>query len=243
MDASHAAEFVHYVRTRSLMAAWATTDSVDADGVWIEFDLGGSYNINRFLIADHNLKSFSIEQYDFNSGTWAEIFSIDDETKDTTEVVLDDFYGRKFRLTVFGTQTPDVDKKINRIVVTKKLGQFSFWPKIESPILDRGKNIRTALSGKKSILRTVGAFQCKLSIENWKNSSDLELIERLYRQTQGFQVWLNGGDEEQFYYAAESYRSRDIYLMSFANDFRPTTRNGIYTNGLDISLDLVEVVR
>lgn len=243
VSSSHANEFIGYVRTRSLLGAWLTTNSVDADEVSIEMDLAGSYNIDRVIIADHNLKSFTLEQYDFDTGIWSELFSATDETRDTTEIALDEFYGRRFKLTIYGTQVPNSDKRINRILITKKIGQFSYWPKIESPTIDRGKNIRTTLSGKKAVLRTVGAFQCRLSIENWRNAEDLELIERLYRQVQGFQVWLSGGDETQFFYAAESYRAKDIYLMGFSNDFKPTIKDGIYPNGMNIALDLVEVVR
>lgn len=236
-------EFAKFIRTRTLKNAWLTTDSVDADEPYLDIDLGAPYQIDTFIFVDFNFKSYKIELYDSETGIWTEIYSKADETKETVELTFAEFYGQRFKITVLGTQTPDSDKQLNRLLITKKLGSFSYWPRIDSPVIDKGKSARTALSGKRSVLQTVGAFACKLTLENWRNSADLALIESLYNQVQGFQVWLGSGDQDQFFYAAESYRNKDIYLMSFANSFAPKLKDGLYVNGYDLTLDLVESVR
>ncbi len=244
ITASNTNDFAGYMRTRSLRNAWISNDSQDDDDeIQIDMDLADTFLIDRIMIADHNLKSYVIELYDFDSGIWTEIYSITDDAKSTSEISFEEFYGRRIRITILGTQVADSEKQINRILITRKIGQFEYWPKIENPIIDQGKVTRKVLSGKNAILRTVGAFQCRLAIEHWRNAADLALVEALYRQVQGFQVWLSGGDESKFYYAAEGYREKDIYLMGIANDWRPLLKNGIYINGMDVALDLIEVVR
>lgn len=242
ITATEGDEFAKFIRSRSLRNAWMTTGSEDEDETTVEFDLGSIFNIDTFIIVDHNLKSYKIEQFATDTGIWQEIYSTENDTKDTSEISLDEFFGQRFRIVILGTQVPDSDKRINRIIITKKLGQFSHWPKIESPVIDQGKVLRKTLSGKNAILRTVGAFRCSLTIGHWRKSEDLELIERLYRQVQGFEVWISAGNEDQFFYAAEGYRNRDIYLMGFSNDWSPRLKDGIYVNGFDLRLDLVEVV-
>lgn len=240
---SQANDFSGYMRTRSLRNAWLTTDSVDADDTEIDIDLADVFLIDRLLLIDHNFKSYKVEVYNFDTGIWTELHSTTNDLKETTEIVFLEFYGRRIRITVRGTKVADEDKRCNRIIVTRKLGQFNYWPHIENPTIDQGKITRKVLSGKNAILRTVGAYQCRLKIENWRNAEDLALVELLYAQVQGFQVWLSGGDQSQFYYAAEGYRDKDVYLMGIANDWRPLFKGGPYINGMDVALDLIEVVR
>lgn len=242
VSATQGNDFAKYVRSRSLRSAWLTTGSVDADNTEFEIDLANSFNIDRMILVDHNFKSYKIEQYDFDSGLWTSIFDTTNDVNTTSEIVLSEFYGQRFKITIRGTKVADSDKRLNRVLITKKLGQFRYWPKIDNPVVDQGRSVRKTLSGKSSVLRTVGAFRCSLKISNWKNADDLALIEALYRQVQGFEVWFSAGDETQFYYTAEGYRSRDIYLMGFSNDWSPSFKNGIYSAGMEVDLNLIEVV-
>lgn len=242
ITATDANDFAGYMRSRSLRFAWMTTSSVDADNTVIEIDLANTYLIDRIFLLDHNLKSFKVELYDFDAGTWSEKYSISDEEKSTTQIELEEFYGRRFRVTIYGTQVPDSDKRINRIVITKMIGRFKYWPLIESVMVDQAKVSRKTLSNRTSINRNTGVFACKLKIEHWRQEEDIVLIERLYRQVEGFQVWLSGGDESQFFYPTEGYREKDLYLMGITNEWQPNLKNGIYPNGFKVQIDLVEVV-
>jgi len=235
-------EFAAFMRNRSLRSAWMTTDSVDADSTVIDFDLSNVYSIDRIILVDHNLKSYTFHLYDPDTALWTLIHTASNDLLETTEIPFTEFFGQRLKITITATKVANSDKRIARIVVTKKLGQFSYWPKISSTVIDQGKSLRKTLSGKAALLRTVGAFRCKISLEHWRNTDDLELIEALYRQVVGFEMWLGGGDETQFFYAAEGYRSKDLYLVGLVNDWSPNLKNGIYLNGIPVELELAEVV-
>lgn len=242
ITASQADVMAAYARNRSLRYAWMTTDSVDADNTTLEFDLGAPYLIDTILLVDHNLKSYKLELYDSGTGLWTQFYITTCDDQETSEIDLVEFYGQRIRITIYGTQMADSDKRVGRLIVTKQIGQFKFWPKISKPIHDEGRSARKTLSGKVAMLKTVGAFSFTLQMASWNSPADIALIEILYAQLQGIEVWICGGNEEQFSYAAEGYRRKDIYLMGLASDWSPEFPDAIYCNGLKIDLSFVEVV-
>ena len=230
-----------YCRNRSLQSAYLTNGSVDSDNTEIEFDLVDPYSINYFILIGHNFASYKIEYY--NGSTWVSVVDVTSNSNTSTSHEISTIStATQWKLTIRGTIVSDSDKILQRFVITEKIGQFSWWPMIKNPRHDVGKIVRKALSGKKSVSRQVGYFKCSLQIKNWNNTADLTLIETLFNEFEGFEVWLGGGDESQFSFAAEGYRKSDLYLMQCVNSYEPEFIKGIYRNGLDLKMDLEEVV-
>jgi hypothetical protein len=229
-----------YCRNRSLQSAYVTNGSVDSDNTEINIDLADPYTIDYLLLLGHNFASYKLEYY--NGSSWV---SVVDQTSNanasTSHELSSPISASLWKLTIRGTIVSDSDKLLQRLVLTEKLGQFSYWPKIKKPMHDAGKIVRKALSGKKAVARQVGFFKFSLEVSNWKGS-DLTLVETLYNQFEGFEVWLGAGDEAQFSFAAEGYRKKDLYLMQCVNDYSPEFLKGIYVNGLDLDIALEEVV-
>lgn len=230
-----------YLRNRTLNSAYVTNGSVDSDNTEIEFDIADPFSINYFILIGHNFASYKIEYW--NGSSWTSVVDITGNSTETTSHEISTIStANLWKLTIRGTIVADSDKLLQRFVMSEKLGQFTYWPEIKNPTHEAGKIVRQALSGKKSIARQVGFFKCSLQIKGWNNSNDLTLIETLYNEFEGFEVWLGGGNETQFSFAAQGYRLEDLYLMQAVNDYEPEYLKGIYRNGLDIKIDLEEVV-
>ncbi len=232
---------VDFMRNRSLDSAWITTDSTDAAGTQIDVSLGDARDISDILILGHNLKSFTLST--FNGVTYDQQFTTTTETEDVTYIQFTEVSTTAIRIVVNGTQTADDDKFIKRLIVTKLFGQFNGFPKIQSPTNSTNKKTTKMLSGKISLTEGVGSFQCKLNVENFFDTADLQLIENVFLARNGVEVWLSGGDEDQFTLALKGYRRLDVYRMRPKNEYKPEWAKGIYVLGTKQTLDLVEVVR
>lgn len=230
-----------FCRNRSLLSAFVTNGSVDSDNTEIEINLQDPYSLNRLCLFGHNLASYKLEYW--NGSSWTSVVDVTSNSETSTTHSFSTIQtASRWKLTIRGTIVADSDKLLQRLVLTEDLGQFSYWPMIKNPRHEAGKIVRRALSGKKSVSRQVGYFKCSLQIKNWNNSADLALVETLFNEFEGFEVYLSGGNENQFSFAAEGYRKSDLYLMQTVNDYEPEFYKGLYKAGLDISIDLEEVV-
>jgi len=234
-------DIVDFMRNRDLNSAWATTDSTDAAGTQIDISLGDGQTVSEVLLLGHNLKSFTVST--FNGATYDVQYTTTTETEDVTEITFAEVETTAVRIIVNGTQVADDDKFVRRILVTKLFGQFNGFPKIQSPTNSTNKKQTKMLSGKISLTEGVGSFQCKLSIDNFYDVADLELVQNIYLNRNGVEVWLCGGDEDQFTFAAKGYRRLDIFRMRPVDEYKPEWQKGIYVLGTKQTLDLVEVVR
>ena len=242
ISATQGDEFISQVRSRSLSNGWGSTDSVDADLTTIEVDLADQRLSDHIMLLDHNFKDIEIERFDDLTSTWEPWIELNGIDQDTTFIPFPERLVRQFRIIILGTQEPDQPKRLSRLVCTKELGQFEHFPKIENVEHNRLVNVREVISGKGSVIRQAGRFQFSLTIPVWKQLKDFELIERLFRQVEGFEVSISSGDGSQFRFGAKGYRPKDLYLMTLVNNYSPEFLEGIYVNGLDLDLNFLEVV-
>jgi len=238
---STGSDIVDYMRNRDLNSAWITTDSTDAAGTQIDISIGDSQPVSSILLVGHNLKSFTVAT--FNGSTYDTKHTETAEDEDVTEITFTEVDTTAIRIVISGTQTANDDKFIKRILITKLFGQFSGFPVIKSPTNSTNKKKTKMLSGKISLTEGVGSFQCKLSIDNFNDATDLELVQNIYLNRNGVEVWLCGGDEDQFTFAAKGYRRKDIFRMRPTDEYKPEWQKGIYSLGTKQTLNLVEVVR
>lgn len=242
LTASQAQAYADSVRNRSNANAWITTDSVDADNTTFEADFGEQRTLTDLILIRHNFKAFTIEYW--NSG-WVAFATPIVETVNSSDVSHYNFpeiTTERIRITITGTMVANSDKFLYQLIATTRIGQFKNWPVISGVELDRNRVKTQALSGKYSIIENVGGFQCTFRVNFWRTQSDLDIVETLFDATEGFLIWLCGGDQAQFFAARKGYRLEDIFLMKCENEYSPNYVKGVYTNGLDLSLKLVEVV-
>lgn len=241
--ASQGAAYATYALNRSNLSAWITTGSVDADNTTWTLDMTDEKRISEILLIKHNFKSFTVKYW--NGSAYQDFSPAINETTNTKAVnryTVTPQSTSKIQITITGTLTPNSDKYLYQFLATEKLGQFNGWPQIKKPVHSRNRKKNGMLSGRSNIAENVGAFSCELSVKEWKDSTDLTLVERLYNMSEGFLIWPSGGDESQFSSARQGYRLEDIYLVKCADEYEPSFVSGQYQRGLDISISLTEVV-
>jgi hypothetical protein len=239
---SNGQDIVDFMRNRNNSSAWMTTDSTDAANTQLDFDLADSETFSKIIIIGHNLKSFTIQYW---SGGWTDFSTAINETTNsdsTTEFTFDSVTSNQIRVIITGAQSVDADKYIKQFIITNEVRQFDAYPVIKSPVHERNRKISKMLSGKRNFVSQVGGFSVKLQLEYWKNDLDMIAVEKMYTSRLPYLIWLCGGNETQFANKRIGYKLEDIYLMRPSNDYVPAWFSGIYTTGIDIEIELVEVV-
>ena len=242
--ASQGSAYAINALNRSNSSAWVTTGSVDADNTTFTVDFGDAKFITDILLVKHNFKAFTV-QYSTDNVSFSAFSAAISESNCTAETSHYEFTqveARYVKITITGTQTANEDKELYQFIATRQLGQLAGWPQIRSPKHDTNKKKAQMLSGKLNVTRNVGGFFCELSVKEWRSDADMTIVETLYNSTEGFLVWLCGGSESQFSSSRIGYRLEDIYLMKCANDYEPEFVDGGYYRGLDIKIQLAEVV-
>lgn len=240
--------FTDLMRNRDNNSGWATTGSNDAANTTLGLTFNGVFEIDTIIIAAHNLKSFTLQYRDLDSGNFVDFSTPINETVNTKDT---NFFGFNtvnttgLQLVISGTQVADSDKFIAQFIVTRKIkaGQLEGWPILKAPTVDLLKKPITTISGKSKIIQRVGAYSVSMDFNVWPSDSDLELLENLhFFHPKGFLFWPAAGDEEQFRYKRIGFRNRDIYLCGVASEWKPEWERGIYVNGMNMRVNLVEVI-
>jgi hypothetical protein len=245
VTASEGQDLATNILNRSNRSAWATVDSTDASGTTLEINLGDVRRVTDLLLLKHNFKSFHIEYYDDDSSVWSDFatpINPTDNAEASNHWNVSEVQTSKIRITINGTQTPDSDKYLYQFIVTERIGKLEGWPIIKDPTLSRDIKKTKMLSGKMHVVESVGFYSATLSVSNWKNASDLEIIEELYNSSEGFLFWPCGGDTSQFFSVRQGYRMEDIFLVRCMNEYQPEFAKGFYQSGIKIDVQLAEVI-
>ena len=238
---------IDFVRNRNNASAWLTTGSTDAANTTLLCEFGVGRDITDIILVKHNWKSYTIKYWDALALDWADFSTPIAPTNDqetTTQHQFDRVETDKIQIIITGTRVADDDKELYQLIVSEKIenGFLEGWPVIRNPIHDKKKKVTDMLSGKISLLENVGAFQADLEVAQWKSANDIALVENIYFRREGVLMWLCGGDEDQFHYAAMGYRKEDIYFVRPINNFEPEMVKGIYTAGFKIQMKFKESI-
>jgi len=236
--------FVDYVRNRNNWSAWATTGSTDAANTQLDIYFGDSREISSIILILHNFKNYTIQYWNgISFQNFSTSISITNNTLETTSHEFTQVTTNQIRLIVTATMIANDDKFLRQLICIDKIGtgQLEAWPNIKNPTASLNKQSSKMISGKSNIIETSGYFQASLNLSYWKSANDLDMLERIFFRREGVLVWLCGGDETQFSSKRIGYRLQDIYLVRPTNEYEPEWNTSVYTNGLNIRMDLVEV--
>lgn len=248
---STGSDYVDYLRNRSNDSGWATTDSTDAALTQLDILFGESRDIDTLFALRQNFKAYTC-QYALAAGALTD-FSIPVNVAGNAEP---DKYHRfdlvsadRLRLIVAGTFVADDDKFCAQLIATKCIGQLAtIQPRITKLEVSRNRRRVRVLSGKSRVQRNIGSVGFTIKKPNVTSGADLTLLENLHEYYDGFLVWPNAdADNSLPVYAPKLnartfWRRRDIYLMNVASELSPEWNDGRYANGMDVDVDLVEVV-
>lgn len=241
--ASQSSDLASYATIRGFFAGWVTTGSVDADNTTFEIDWVDERTVDSIFLLKHNFKAFTVQYW--NGATYQ---NFSPAISETTNTEMDSFYSvtgvdtSKIKITITGTMVADADKYLYYAAACESLGQLEGWPLIKNPKVSKATKVTRMLSGKADVAQNVGGFSCELKVKHWRIVADLEIIENLYSRYESFLVWLCGGDATQFFFGPLGYTRRDLVLMRTVNEYEPEYVEGVYVNGLDLTIKLEEVV-
>lgn len=238
--------FLSQLRDRKNNTGWATTGSDDSAGTVLDIDWADAFEASSIILVQHNFKSYTIERWNGSSfEDFATPIAPTSSTDTTTEHEIPTQNLSRIRITINETQETDDDKFLAQLIVTNKVesGQFQGWPIIDGFERSLQRNAKKSLSGKYFIREQVGSFEYDLRFLNWPYDNDLKIAEAVFfSYPQGVLFWPCGGDENQFKYKRIGYRLQDIFLVQPRNEWGPTYTQGIYKNGVNFRLRLVEVI-
>lgn len=240
------ADFLSQLRNRNNITGWSTTGSSDSATCYLDIDWIDSKEVESIILVGHNLKNYNIQRW--NGVSFEDFDTAINPTASTDFVTEHEVPSQnisRIRINIFGTQVPDQDKKIRQIIVTRKVGsgQFQGSPIIQKFVRNQNRRGVRTLSGKQHVRANIGGSEYRLNFKVWPYDNDFLMIEEMYFQNfSGVLFWPSGGNENQFRYSRVGYRNEDIILVKPVGEFDPVFEKGIYKNGMNFSLDLVEVI-
>jgi len=234
---------VNYIRNRNNNSAWLTTGSTDAANTSIEMDMADSESIDHIILISHNFKNYTIQKW---NGSAYEDFSpaiaVTNGTATNTQHTFTEVATSKIKIVITACQVTDDDKVLKQMIVSKLKRQFTAFPEVSDMKHDSNRTVSKMLSGKNNFIAQVGSTSVTLSLDYWSNDSDLIALEQIFLDRLPVLVWVCGGDETQFKFRRVGYRMEDIYLMRPSNDYSPQWFKSVYTTGIKLKVNFVEVV-
>lgn len=236
-------DIIDFVRNRNNVSAWVTTDSTDAANTQLDVEFGVGRDLSDIILVKHNWKAFTIKYWDGSAyQDFSTAIAQTNNTDETTHFHFTAVETTRIRIIITAAQTLNADKELYQLICSEQIGLLNGWPIIKNPSHDRNKKISKMLSGKINMIESTGSFACDLEVTNWKDQSDLSVVENIYFRREGVLLWLCGGDEDQFAMELSGYRLEDIFLVRPTNSYEPEWAKGIYTSGVKIKIALQEAI-
>lgn len=241
--ASEGAGYEDLARNRSNDTAWWTSGSTDASNTTYTMDMVDMFSVDSILLINHNFKSYTLKYWD--GAAYQDFSTVISPTTNAATSTYHTFTAvdtTKIQLTILGTVAANADKYLSQFIITKKVAQLNGWPQIKAPTHDKNITTNRLVSGKSNVTQNLIGFNVDLEVVTLSDSADLAAIDQLYFSGNSFLVWLCGGSETQFKYAARGMRLQDIYLMQCINKWTPEPYHGLYGIGYKTQIKLSEVI-
>ena len=201
---------------------------------------------NRIILLDHNLSSFAV------SGTFNNLTNIANapmgaidlvqNTRQTSYFAFDQINVTSITLTLRDTISPGEFKRIGRFILCQEFGTFEGWPVISPSFNDNARRFKSK-AGEILISKQRRTLdKISLIFKNYTKLNDIDLIQRLHRYDQPVLIWPSGGREEQFRFAQEGFRNKDLYKVKSMGSLPIRLDKGSYSSLLDSRISFSEVI-
>lgn len=234
-----------YTRWESLASNDLTTEA-------ITINFSSAKTLDRLIFTEHNLKAFTIT---YNSGTeFTNVNNLDgdivggiaetDYNLDTAYYRFDSVSVSSIVISATTAQVVDAQKYITQFIATAELGTLAGFPRIQNVQHNRNIKGSKALSGKNVIQKGYETTTFRINFKTYPVQLDIDLVEDLHESEDSFLVWLCGGRYGTDYFTIDQrgWRLRDLYNMQISRPLGANYAKGIYQNGVNTRLALVEVI-
>ena len=251
-DASTNDAAAKFILDTSKYTRWESLNSNDTTVETITINFKFNQTIDRLILVGHNFKNFSIKYNGVNeftnvSGLDGALVGGVSETvfnKDTAYYKFDSVVVSSVTISVLSTQVANEQKYLNQFIATSEVGTFAGFPRIQNVQHNRNIKGAKALSGKNVIQKGYETTTFRINFKTYPVQADINIVESLHERESSFLVWLCGGryGSEHFTVEQRGWRLRDIYNMQISRPLSADYEKGIYQNGVNTSMTLVEVV-
>ncbi|MBF0315610.1 MAG: hypothetical protein HQK52_19475 [Oligoflexia bacterium] len=229
---------------------WRSIGSTDAKEEAITLALKNEAELDTILIIGHNLKNFSILIH-LSNGSIVDTFqsfndvvcgnSISSNSIATSYFKFKPQSVSKIEIKMLNTFTEDKEKKIERIVLTKEVGQLKGFPSLDTEINESFTKYRL-LSGKYKVFKKDEVFSASIIFKNYPIFEDIELMYSL--ASESFFIWPCGGKIGSDYFKCNirSYRPEDLYKVSISDNVQESFDKNIYTSNVNLVVKVVETI-
>lgn len=235
-------DFVNLLRNRRNDSGWGTAGSSDAGLTTLTVEMTDEHECTDLFLVDMNFKAYTVKYW--NGSAYVDFSVPIAETTNTLTTKHHQFAAvsfSRFQIIIQGTMTADQDKLMAQLIITRRLGQFTTEPYIKKPKIEKGRKVRKMLSGRSNVTRSLGAFSCAFAFPGMTDVTDHALIEAMFDSFNGFLVWLRGDQTNASLFTdVQGFRTKDLYLMTCANDLETEWNGGYFKHGQKIEITLVE---
>lgn len=231
---------------------WESVGSNDLTEETIVVTLPSSKSINRMLLTDFNFKDFDVMYW--NGSAYAAFTNVIGVNGDVFTGVASTTYARnsgyfefdlvsttEVRIRVRTTQVANAQKYITNFMLTKEIGTFTGFPRIE-PASNRNEEKIATMSGKFLVQKGFDTTQIKITFKSHPYQNDIDIVSALYESEESFLVYPCGGRTGTTYFKL-SLRAWDldsIYNMQLVGKLQDKFEKGVYILGVSNSITLEE---
>lgn len=132
---------------------------------------------------------------------------------------------------------------LSRILLLKKIGEFSKYPKIK-PLITKTRTVVQSQAGKSHVITRVPARNFSITFPPLDNLLDVLLAEDLFNRSADFSefiVWPSGGESTIKNKGLTGFAFKDLVKSLCGNDFEYMYVDGRFTSGIDFTMETLEV--
>ena len=133
--------------------------------------------------------------------------------------------------------------ELSRILMLKKIGQFSKYPKIK-PLITKTRTITPSQAGKSHVVTRVPARNYVMTFPPLEKDEDALLADDLFNRSADnseFIVWPAGGRQTIKNKGLTGFAFKDLVKSLCGNDFEYMYVDGRFSSGVDFTMETVEV--
>ena len=243
-------DLIDFAIDKSKYTRWESVNSDDTETVTIEIQLPRPTEINRIFLINHNLKMYRIRHA---IGEFTNVRSLDrpelsisedDYLNNVSYYEFDNIVTSLIEIQAIKTIEANKDKFIESIIATKEIGTFGGFPKVSNFNHSKNEKVGKVLSGKGVVQKGSETTSLAIQLRTHSIQKDIEIVENLHDSNDSFLVWPCGGryGKEHFRIPQKGWRLEDIYNMQTVRPLKTEYASGVYVNGVNTGLQLIEVV-
>lgn len=243
-----------YMLDNNIYTQWESMGSNDATNEEIVITLRSSMEINRIFLSDFNLKSFEVLYW--NGSTYiafTNVVGVNGVTYtgiDVSGYALDSAYFEfdnvttdRIQIIAKTTQVVDAQKYITKCLVTKEIGTFLGFPRVDN-VSDRNEEKVKTIGGKWIVQKSFETVQIKINLKSHPYQADNDIVESLFDSEDTFLVYPCGGRTGTTYFkiAQKTWGLKDVFNMQLTGNIDNKFEKGVYILGVTKDITLVEAI-